>query len=157
MEEEDAVALKILNQKRSLSTQCTEDQFEEVMSYFEDIADQKHKYAYVDNTPILSFEELQKDPLFKEKLNEPAQALAEDIYEHWSARRMKSGNRHILPELKVGTMFPISVHQLTRACSSRQVKTVMMEIHMSASGDAKSDKPERPGKETTRVSRNCRV
>jgi enhancer of polycomb-like protein len=108
MEEEDAVAFKILNQKRNAATQCSEDFFEEVMTFFEDIANAKHKYAFVDGTPILSFDEFRKEETFKEAISETARIFAEDIYEHWSARRTKSGNQNIQPALKVR-------HSITKA------------------------------------------
>jgi enhancer of polycomb-like protein len=107
MDEEDAVALKILNQKRNASTQCSEEDFEEVMSFFEEVANRQHKYAYVDGTPILSYEDFTKDETFKESITEPARMFAEVLYEHWSSRRTESGNRSVQPALKVCPVFLI--------------------------------------------------
>ena len=105
MDEDDAVALKIINQKKNVATQCSEDQFEEVMSYLEETANDRHKYAYVDGTPILSFEEMGTAANFGEAISEPARVFVEEIYEHWSDRRNKSGNRNIQPMLKVCAKF----------------------------------------------------
>ena len=101
MDEDDQAALKIMNQKRAAGKKISENVFEEVMSFFEDTANDKHKYAWVDGAPILSFDDLSNDPSFRESVSEPARAFAEDIYEHWSGRRMKSANRHVQPSLKV--------------------------------------------------------
>ncbi|KAG8209040.1 Enhancer of polycomb-like protein [Trichophyton interdigitale] len=68
--EEDDVALKIMNQKRDASTQCTENQFEEVMSFFEETAQAKQPFAAVDNPPVVSYPEMEEcfDGMIHDKL-----------------------------------------------------------------------------------------
>jgi len=156
MEEEDAVAFKILNQKRNAATQCTEDQFEEVMSFFEETADEKHKYAYVDATPILSYEEFRNSPNFRDAISEPARLFVEEIYEHWSARRITSGNRNVQPSLKVRRAFQNTSEQATNWSSSKQVEKAMMGTRTCALEGVKSGKRERPVREIIKAYRSCK-
>ena len=60
MDEEDDVFLKAINQKRDASKQCSEELFEEVMNFFETTAQSKQPYAAVDNTPVMSFDEIEE-------------------------------------------------------------------------------------------------
>ncbi|KKZ61281.1 enhancer-polycomb-like protein [[Emmonsia] crescens] len=99
--EEDDVALKIMNQKKDASTQCTEDQFEEVMSFFEETAQTKQPFASVDSPPVLSYSEMENS--FDGLVDENARRFARDIYEHWKSRRTKSGNRPLQTGLKFET------------------------------------------------------
>lgn len=99
--EEDDVALKIMNQKKDASTQCTEDQFEEVMSFFEETAQTKQPFASVDSPPVLSYSEMENS--FDGLVDENARRFARDIYEHWKSRRTKSGNRPLQTGLKVSS------------------------------------------------------
>ncbi|EAW08683.1 enhancer of polycomb-like protein 1 [Aspergillus clavatus NRRL 1] len=101
MTEEDDVFLKIRNQKRDASAQCTEDQFEEVMYFFEETAQTKQPFAAVDNPPVLSFAEMQES--MDATVEESVKRFAKDIYDHWKARRTTAGNRSLLPNLKFET------------------------------------------------------
>ena len=102
--EEDEVALKILNQKRGSSPRCSESQFEEVMNFFEETAHTKQPFAAVDNPPVVPYAEMEE--CFAGELDESARVFAKDIYEHWKARRIKSGNRPLAPTLKVCKTVP---------------------------------------------------
>ncbi|TPR02878.1 Enhancer of polycomb-like family protein [Aspergillus niger] len=99
MDEEDDVFLKIFNQKRDAGSRCTEDQFEEVMSFFELTSRKEQPYAFVDNSPLMSFEEFQQamDPAVEESVKR----FAKDIYEYWKSRRTSNGNEPLLPTPKV--------------------------------------------------------
>lgn len=99
MNEEDVVFLKSLNQRKTASTQCTEDQFEEVMNFFEETAQAKQPYAAVDSPPVLSYEEIESS--FDENIDEAARIFAKDIYEHWKRQRLEAGNRPLITTLKV--------------------------------------------------------
>lgn len=99
MNEEDVVFLKSLNQRKTASTQCTEDQFEEVMNFFEETAQAKQPYAAVDSPPVLSYEEMESS--FDENIDEAARIFAKDIYEHWKRQRLEAGNRPLITTLKV--------------------------------------------------------
>ena len=99
MDDEDVAFLKPMNQNRNASTQCSEDQFEEVMYFFEETAQTKQPYAAVDSPPVLAYEEMES--AFDENLDDHARPFAEEIYEHWKSRRSKNGNRSLLTSLKV--------------------------------------------------------
>lgn len=99
MNEEDEVFFKYLNKKRNASTQCSEDQFEEVMSFFEGTAQAKQPYAAVDSPPVLTYEEMEDS--FDENIDDLERTFARDIYEHWKRRRLAAGNRSLITGLKV--------------------------------------------------------
>lgn len=99
MDEEDDMFLKALNSQRNASTQCSEDQFEEVMNFFEDTAQTKQPYAAVDSPPVLTFGDMEES--FDENINDPARAFAKDIYEYWKRRRLEVGNKALITRLKV--------------------------------------------------------
>ncbi|EDN04564.1 predicted protein [Histoplasma mississippiense (nom. inval.)] len=99
--EEDDVALKIMNQKKGASTQCTEDQFEEFMAFFEETAQTKQPFASVDSPPVLSYSEMEH--CFDGLVDENARRFARDIYEHWKSRRTKCVNRPLQTGLKFET------------------------------------------------------
>ncbi|OJD26764.1 hypothetical protein ACJ73_01853 [Blastomyces percursus] len=99
--EEDDVALKIMNQKKDASTQCTEDQFEEFMAFFEETAQTKQPFASVDSPPVLPYSEMENS--FDGLVDENIRRFAKDIYEHWKTRRTKSGNHPLQTGLKFET------------------------------------------------------
>ncbi|KAK2822985.1 Enhancer of polycomb-like protein 1, partial [Arthroderma sp. PD_2] len=98
--DQDDVALKIMNQKRDASTQtqCTEDQFEEVMSFFEETAQVKQPFAAVDNPPVVSYPEMEE--CFDGMIHEKLRPFVREIYENWKSRRTATGNRPLQPTLK---------------------------------------------------------
>ncbi|KAA6411957.1 MAG: histone acetyltransferase complex component Epl1 [Lasallia pustulata] len=99
--DEDGAYLQSMNAKRSASTQCTEDQFEEVMNFFEETAQAKQPFAAVDNPPVVTCEEMES--AFDENFDDAARTFAKDIYEHWKSRRLEAGNRSLMPGLKFET------------------------------------------------------
>ncbi|PWY82990.1 enhancer of polycomb-like protein 1 [Aspergillus heteromorphus CBS 117.55] len=98
MDEEDDVFLKIFNQKRDANGRCTEDQFEEVMSFFELTSRKEQPYACVDNS-LMSFDDFQQamDPAVEDSVKR----FAKDIYDHWKSRRANSESEPLLPSPKV--------------------------------------------------------
>jgi len=102
MDEEDDVYLKIMNEKRDPSTAaCTEDQFEEVMYFFEETAQTKQPFASVDSPPVLSYAEI--EDCFDAAVDEHIKRFAKDIYEHWKKRRVSVGNHPLQISLKVSS------------------------------------------------------
>jgi len=101
MTDEDDACLKLVNEKRNrnASTQCSEDQFEEVMNFFEETAKTKQPFAAVDNPPVVAWDEIKNS--FDESFDDDMRSFAKDIYEHWRVRRLKSGNQSLIPGLKV--------------------------------------------------------
>ncbi|KAI9850682.1 MAG: Enhancer of polycomb-like protein 1 [Thelocarpon superellum] len=97
----DDAFLKTLNQKKPVSSQCSEDLFEEVMDFFEQTARLKQPFAAVDNPPVVTWEEMESS--FDETLEEKGRSLAPEIYPHWKARRLKRGNKTLMPGLKLET------------------------------------------------------
>ncbi|KAL3495611.1 enhancer of polycomb-like-domain-containing protein [Aspergillus germanicus] len=101
MTEEDDVFLKIMNEKRDVANRCTEDQFEEVMNFFEETARLKQPFAAVDNPPVLSFAEMQES--MDATVEEIVKRFAKDIYDHWKSTRTNNENRPLLASLKFET------------------------------------------------------
>lgn len=104
--EEDDVYLKSMNEKRHASTQCSEDQFEEIMNFFEETAQSKQPFASVDNTPVVDWMEVEE--AFDESFNGGTKSFARDIFDHWKARRLKNGNKSLTPILKVSLASSVS-------------------------------------------------
>ena len=154
MTEEDDVFLKIMNEKRDAADRCTEDQFEEVMHFFEETAQTKQPFAAVDNPPVLSFAEIQD--AMDAAVEESVKRFAKDVYEHWKSTRTDAGNRSLMPSLKVNSfsvarMTMAKTAALTSPYSSRLGKKPMTQIPMSVSVDAKSVRFARLGAEMLRV------
>lgn len=100
---EDDLYLKSINQNRPASAMCTEDQFEQIMDFFEQYSRSSQPYAMVDNAPAIDLDEMVQSMEFQETVDENARPFAKDIYDHWKARRIKRGNRPLMPQLKVET------------------------------------------------------
>ncbi|KAI9884078.1 MAG: Calcineurin subunit B [Watsoniomyces obsoletus] len=106
MTREDDIYLQSMNQKRSTSTRCSPDEFEEVMDFFEKFSKFRQPFAVVDNEPVMSLNEMIQSHEYHEEVDEPARAFATDIYEHWKSKRLKRGHRPVMPSLKVsGVIF----------------------------------------------------
>ncbi|KAI9786874.1 MAG: Enhancer of polycomb-like protein 1 [Geoglossum umbratile] len=101
LDEEDDSFLASMNQKRALSTQCTEDQFEVIMAFFETTAQSKQPFAAVDSPPVVSFEEMEGS--FDESIDESIRIFTKEVYQHWKTERIKRGNRPLTPSLKFET------------------------------------------------------
>lgn len=129
MVEEDDEYLKSLNQKLGPGNQCTEDQFEEVMNFFEETAQTKQPFAAVDNPPVLAYSEMEDS--FDAAVEDSVRRFAKDIYEHWKYRRTQSGNRPLQPSLKVSnsgvdslqkTLLTIAVRDRSRYGRCRPIR-----------------------------------
>jgi hypothetical protein len=155
MTEEDDVFLKIMNEKRDPADRCTEDQFEEVMSFFEETVRLKQPYAAVGSAPVLSFAEMQES--MDATVEDYVRRLAKDVYDHWKTRRLNNGNQSLLPSLKVSTILCNKAcgGWLTWTCSLKPVQRRTIQIHMSAFVGVRSVKSARLAAETLRVQTNC--
>ncbi|ERF69045.1 hypothetical protein EPUS_08395 [Endocarpon pusillum Z07020] len=99
MDEADEIALQKINlHLPSELKPCTEDQFEEVMGFFEETVHTKQPYASVDNAPVLPLEEFEEQ--FEESVAPTVRRLAKFIYDHWKSRRLDSANHNLQPSLK---------------------------------------------------------
>lgn len=101
MTADDEVFLKSMNQKKPESQRCSEDQFEEVMYFFEETSAAKQPFAAVDNPPVVSYEEMESS--FDETISDSCRKFAREIYEHWKNQRLLKGNRALMPTLKFET------------------------------------------------------
>lgn len=102
MDEDDSIFLSKLNQKgKDGEAKCSEDLFEEVMSFFEETAATRQPFAAVDNPPVLSFEEIES--AYDDTISLQARKWAKEIYEHWADRRAQRGNRSLMPDLRFET------------------------------------------------------
>lgn len=115
MDEEDEAFLKSLNDERATSvkpktastadgtsahaSRCSEEVFEILMSFFEEIAQMRQPFAAVDSPPVLSLEELQSS--YDETVTPEAREWTAKIYPHWRKRRLAGSNTvPLLPSLK---------------------------------------------------------
>lgn len=154
MDEEDDAYLKIMNEKREPSAPaCTEDQFEEVMYFFEDTAQTKQPFASVDSPPVLSYAEIEES--FDAAVDEHIKRFAKDIYEHWKKRRLSVGNRPLQTSLKVSPFVGSFLNSVLTISSSKRAKKPMMAIHMYVSVGAKCDRFARLVAGMRRARRNC--
>lgn len=102
MDEEDELALKLINGKLPAGHDpCAEDQFEQVMNFFEETAQAKQPFAAVDSPPVLPLEELQEQ--FDDTVPVFVRTFSKHVYEHWKTRRDDTGNRGLAPRLKFET------------------------------------------------------
>lgn len=153
MTEEDDSFLIALNGKRDASNQCTEDQFEEVMHFFEETAQTKQPYAAVDSPPVLSFEEIQES--MDAAVEQSVKHFAKDIYPHWKETRIGAGNQELTSNLKVCNPLRICSDFRADCHSSKRAKRPMIPIHMSASVGVKSARFARLAAEMRRVPTSC--
>ncbi|KAI4165789.1 MAG: hypothetical protein LQ342_000732 [Letrouitia transgressa] len=101
MDDDDETFLKSFNSTRDVASQCSEDQFEEVMDFFEQTAQVKQPYASVDSPPVLTYEDMES--AFEETLNDFAKHFAKEIYGHWKTRRVMTSNKPLIAGLKFET------------------------------------------------------
>lgn len=142
MTEEDDVFLKIFNEKRDPSAQCSEDAFEATMNFFEETAQAKQPFAAVDSPPVLSFTDMQD--AMDAAVEDCVKHFAKDIYEHWKSRRVVESNHLLQPSLKVSRpsravaqVLLCHAQLLTMLCSLKPVKIPTIVIPMSASADVR--------------------
>jgi enhancer of polycomb-like protein len=100
MTSEDDVYLKSYNQKKPLSSQCSEENFERIMEVLEETAEVQAPFAAVDNT-VIPYETMKF--ALKQQMEERVQAFAKDVYDYWKTCRQDSGNRSLQPSLKFET------------------------------------------------------
>jgi enhancer of polycomb-like protein len=106
MDEADELALKRLNNSLPpVLRPCTEDQFEQVMGFFEETAHNKQPFAMVDNANVLPLEELEEQ--VDESTAPVVPRLAKYIYEIWRSRRIEAANRSVQPCLKVSKICQV--------------------------------------------------
>ncbi|KAJ5491725.1 Enhancer of polycomb-like protein 1 [Penicillium diatomitis] len=101
MNDEDDVWLKNYNSKRDASSQCSEDDFEATMNFFEETAQAKQPFAAVDSPPVLSFADMAES--MDAAVEHCVKRFAKDVFEHWKARRIATENRSLEPSLKFET------------------------------------------------------
>lgn len=110
MNEADDEFLQALNQSRSQANgnggkdgdaRCTEDQFEEVMSFFDETSQTRQPFAAVDNPPVVSLEDMEAS--CDDTISLDARIWIKDIYPHWQTLRLETGNRPLMPALKIET------------------------------------------------------
>ena len=73
------------------------------MHCFEETAQVKQPYAAVDSPPVLSYEEIESS--MDDYLEDNNTLFTKEIYEHWKARRLETGNKPLVEGLKVGKFW----------------------------------------------------
>lgn len=102
MDEDDEIGLKIINTKLPSGIhQLSEDQFEEVMNFFEETAQAKQPFAAVDSPPVLPLEELEQN--YDDTIPDYVRTYSKFVYEHWRSRRTTKTNHSLTPRLKFET------------------------------------------------------
>jgi len=104
MNEEDAIFLEQLNEGKDVdgkplkdkSHQCSEDTFEEVMSFFEESVQRLQPFANLDSAPTLTLEEMQQGR--EEPLSPEAERWLKQLYRYWQSRK---GSRSLMPAIKI--------------------------------------------------------
>lgn len=153
MVEEDDVFLKIMNEKKDPDARCTENQFEEVMHFFEETAQTKQPFAAVDSPPVISFEEIEES--FDVAVAEHIKLFAKEIYDHWKKRRIETGNQPLQLALKVRFNENTIRHHRTNFRSLKRAKKQMMAILTYASADARFVRFAKPAVGMHRVPKSC--
>jgi enhancer of polycomb-like protein len=97
--EEDDLRLAAINERRNASTQCSENQFEELMYLFEETAKAKQPFAAVDNPPVIPWEEMES--AMDDAVGQSSLPFAQEAYDHWKSRRLANGNNALTPGLKL--------------------------------------------------------
>ena len=100
MTEEDVPFLKSYNQKRTASTQLSEDDFEDAMNVFETTVATNYPFAALDKT-IVPYDDMLEG---LRELEKPKLLIhSKDLYEYWKSRRQATSNRPLHPTLKFET------------------------------------------------------
>lgn len=106
MNEDDASFLAQLNEGKDLNgqplkdktRQCSEDTFEEIMNFFEEVSKREQPYAILGSAPILTLNQMQESADGEEPLSSDAQWFMSPVYEYWASRK---GDRPMMPTIKV--------------------------------------------------------
>lgn len=155
MNREDDVYLKIMNQKAWAQSPCSEDQFEQIMDFFEQFSRSRQPFAAVDNAAVIGLDDMMQAVEFHESVEEVARSFAKDIYVHWKNKRAKRGNKPLIPQLKVCLPPVQGLYnlQLIRI-RVRLVKKQTMLTPTSASADGRYGRFVKRVAGTLRVSRS---
>ena len=78
------------------------------MNCFEETAQVKQPYAAVDSPPVLSYDEIASS--MDDYLEDHAKSFTREIYEHWKARRLETGNKALIEGLKVMDLAQVIVN-----------------------------------------------
>jgi hypothetical protein len=84
------------NSRKDKLSNCSEDAFEEVMSFFEETCSRLQPFADIDKSPVPSFDEMEQN--IDENLSLDAQKWLKLIYPHWMLRK---DSRAIMPTVKL--------------------------------------------------------
>ncbi|RPA86107.1 hypothetical protein BJ508DRAFT_302023 [Ascobolus immersus RN42] len=107
MSAEDQKFLQQYNSgKRPTSARCSEDTFEQVMSHFETVVQQKQPFLSIDTSAILPYEDFES--AFDESTSNLVKMHAKAIYPYWKEQRLKNEGRPIMPSLRVRSLSPFS-------------------------------------------------
>lgn len=106
MNEDDAAFLAQFNEGKDASgqplkdksKQCSEDTFEEVMNFFEEVSKREQPFANLGSAPLLTLDEMRNACDDDEPLSSDAQYFLSSVYEYWSGRK---GDRPMMPSIKV--------------------------------------------------------
>lgn len=104
MDDQDVAILAKLNEGKDVSgnsrkdklSNCSEDIFEEVMSFFEETCQKLQPFADIDKSPVPSLEEMEQN--IDENLSPEAQKWLKLIYPHWMLRK---DSKAIMPSIKL--------------------------------------------------------
>lgn len=104
MDDQDVAVLAKLNEGKDVSgnsrkdklSNCSEDAFEEVMSFFEETSARLQPFADIDKSPVPSFDEMEQN--IDENLSTEAQKWLKLIYTHWMLRK---DSKAIMPTVKL--------------------------------------------------------
>lgn len=104
MDDEDVAVLAKLNEGKDVSgnsrkdklSNCSEDSFEEVMSFFEETCSRVQPFADIDKAPVPTFDEMEQH--IDENLSLEAQKWLKLIYTHWMLRK---DSKPIMPTVKL--------------------------------------------------------
>jgi len=98
MNSTDEAFLSEMNAGKPKVSQCSEDDFEVIMNFFEETSTAKQPFAAVDNPPVPEYEEMEE--AFDDTINASARRFASEVYEYWQRRRTEKGNRSLQARLK---------------------------------------------------------
>jgi enhancer of polycomb-like protein len=104
MDERDVAVLTRINEGKDINgnsrkgklDKCTEDAFEEVMSFFEKSCSELQPFADIDKSPVPSLDEMEQN--IDESLTSEAQRWLKLLYPHWMSRK---NSRPIMPTVKL--------------------------------------------------------
>lgn len=96
--DDDVAFMQKLNSCKAEPERCSADAFEEVMYFFEETTQRLQPFSAVDDSPILTLEEMERSVESSESISLGAQRWLKDIYKYWGAQK---GSRPLMPAIKV--------------------------------------------------------